>query len=149
MSSNFPSGPVRTFRAGGACSGLVRRAWIHTLWKEGVLTANPRLIREAASLWWNDASARALASHHRQQTRFVAEVEALAPSKTSRFLPGDLAVTMDGVHVLAYLGDDKWIEADPDLGRVVLLPISTPSADSNVWLKVPVRVVRWTLLDGT
>jgi hypothetical protein len=29
-----------------------------------------------------------------------------------------------------------------------LLPTSTPSDDSNVWLKVPVRVVRWTLLDG-
>jgi hypothetical protein len=135
-------------RFGIDCSGLVRRAWIHTLWKEGVFTANPGLVREAAALWWNDASARALASQHLQQTRFVAEVEALTPPNTSPLIPGDLAVTMDGVHVLAYLGGNRWIEADPDLGRVVLLPTSTPSDDSNVWLKVPVRVVRWTLLDG-
>jgi len=135
-------------RVGIDCSGLVRRAWIHTLWKEGVFTANPGLIREAANLWWNDASARALASQHRQQTRFVAQVEALTPSNTSPLLSGDLAVTVDGIHVLAYLGSNKWIEADPDLGHVVLLPTATPSDDSNVWLKVPVRVVRWTLLDG-
>ena len=135
-------------RIGIDCSGLVRRAWIHALWKEGLFTVNPGLIREAANLWWNDASARALASQHRQQTRFVVEVEALTPSNPSPLLPGDLAVTMDGIHVLAYLGSNKWIEADPDLGRVVLLPTATPSDDSNVWLKVPVRVVRWTLLDG-
>ena len=61
----------------------------------------------------------------------------------SLLIPGDLAVTEDGVHVLAYLGGSEWIEADPQLNGVVRL--SAPS--ENPWFGVEVRVVRWRVLN--
>jgi hypothetical protein len=59
------------------------------------------------------------------------------------FQPGDLAVTDSGIHVLAYLGDQTWIEADPGVEKVILA--KSPSQD-NAWLSSPVKIVRWKLL---
>ena len=56
---------------------------------------------------------------------------------------GDLAVTADGVHVLAYLGDRTWIEADPTAHEVVEVTLPT----SNAWFHVPVVFVRWRYLE--
>ena len=61
----------------------------------------------------------------------------------SRILPGDLAVTASGVHIMAYLGSNTWIEADPGAGRVitVLAPCET-----NAWFLEPMKVMRWSIL---
>jgi hypothetical protein len=61
----------------------------------------------------------------------------------AKLLPGDLAVTRDGVHVMAYLGDQRWIEADPAEGRVIT--VQAPAKD-NLWFRMPVTIVRWTVL---
>ena len=45
--------------------------------------------------------------------------DSVISSDSSRLRPGDLAVTEDGVHVMAFLGDQRWIEADPDAKRVL------------------------------
>jgi hypothetical protein len=37
-----------------------------------------------------------------------------------KIMPGDLAVTQNGVHVLAYLGERSWIEADPACKKVII-----------------------------
>ena len=58
-------------------------------------------------------------------------------------LPGDLAVTVNGVHVLAYAGEGKWIQADPGIGAVATLEGRT--AD-NAWFDMPVTVHRWRVL---
>jgi len=58
----------------------------------------------------------------------------------SRFLPGDLAVTGDGSHVMAYLGESRWIEAHPDPGKVIVVKV--PSSD-NPRFQIPVKIVRW------
>jgi hypothetical protein len=128
------------------CSGLVRRAAFQTLWKQSLLTLNPGLSREAIEFWWHDASARALAGEHRNQTMRLLESSSIIDLDSSRLLPGDLAVTSDGVHVLAYLGGGEWIEADPDVGRVVSIQAGKGSSDANSWLRVPVTILRWRFL---
>lgn len=129
------------------CSGLPRRALFQTLWKEGFQTLNPGLIRGAARLWWNDTSARALGEQHQGVTKFLLTAPSLSELDPSRLQPGDLAITANGVHALAYLGDRQWIEADPGPGRVVILRADRPVSEAHEWLRVPVNIVRWTILD--
>ena len=38
-------------------------------------------------------------------------------------MPGDIAVTASGVHVLACLGASEWIEADPNLKKVLIVQV--------------------------
>ncbi len=51
-----------------------------------------------------------------------------------------MAVTEDGVHILAYLGDKVWIEADPIYKKVI--KVSIPETD-NPWFNTPVYILRW------
>ena len=53
-----------------------------------------------------------------------------------------MAVTDDGLHVLAYLGDSTWIQADPNAKKVIKL--KAPS--TNEWFGVPVKLMRWEAL---
>jgi hypothetical protein len=62
---------------------------------------------------------------------------------SSKLLPGDLAATADGVHILAYIGDKKWIEADPTERKVIV--VATPER-INYWFGVPVYILRWQQL---
>jgi hypothetical protein len=57
-------------------------------------------------------------------------------------VPGDLAVTTSGIHILAYAGDEQWIQADPGIGAVATL--SGRTAD-NRWFDTPVTTHRWQL----
>jgi hypothetical protein len=66
----------------------------------------------------------------------------VADADHSKLKPGDLAVTADGVHVMAYLGTNTWIEADPDEHKVVEVVLPT----DNPWFKTPVAFVRWKWL---
>ena len=130
-------------RTGIDCSGLVRRGLIDAFLHRGIETANPCLIRHAFALWWHDCSANALKEGYRGQTMRLLAARSLNSLSESRLLPGDLAVTQSGVHVLAYLGHRTWIEADPTLGKVVT--VSVPASE-NAWFDMPVEIVRWTPL---
>lgn len=121
--------------AGIDCSGLARRGLIEALLARGAP-------RQALGLWWRDCTARELGAGYRGLTRPVCDAPCLQALDPSGLLPGDLAVTADGRHVLAYLGDRRWIQADPGAQRVVTHPASA----ANTWHRVPVRVVRWTAL---
>jgi hypothetical protein len=118
------------------------------LWKEGVKTLNPALVRESAVMWWYDASARALAAEYRDQTKHLMDSTSVNDTDVSRLLPGDLAVTSDGVHVLSYLGGDAWIEADPGEGKVLTLRTAPESKKLDSWLNLPVTLVRWRILSN-
>jgi hypothetical protein len=131
------------------CSGLIRRGLMDALFLEGMKTFNPGLVRESIALWWFDTTARVL-GEATGPTTAVTELPKLSPEPPSinlldhsKIQPGDLAVTTSGIHVLAYLGDQIWIEADPGVGRVVTA--KAPSRD-NPWLSAPVNIVRWKLL---
>lgn len=121
------------------CSGLMRCGLVDANVQQGTLTANPDLLRNALALWWHDSSARALKDGHRNQTQFVLRAGSLNTLDHTKILPGDLAVTENGLHVLAYLGGRVWIEADPTLGKVVAIRAPSP----NGWFGKPVHIVRW------
>ncbi|HVE91020.1 MAG TPA: NlpC/P60 family protein [Actinomycetota bacterium] len=131
-------------RTGVDCSGLVRQGLLRAALRRGIRTLDGGLVRRAASIWWNDASARALAQGHLGQTRVVMEAASLNSVATDRLLPGDFAVTRDGVHALAYVDGNRWISADPNLGGVAT--VRTPT--DMRWFNVPVRIVRWRTLDS-
>ena len=131
-------------RAGIDCSGLPRKALLDATLERGLATANPTLLRRAADLWWNDTSARALGARHRGTTVAVTSGAAIRNLDAAPLSPGDLAVTRDGVHLIVYVGRDRWIQADPLAGQVITV---ARDAD-NSWLQRPVEVVRWRLLAG-
>ena len=125
------------------CSGLVRRELIDALCLRGLCTLDGRLIRQGLRLWWQDCSAKDLADARKQLTVPVAKAASLNGLDPNLILPGDLAVTSGGVHVLAYLGNQVWIEADP--GRRVM-KLTVPS--SNPWTQMRVEIVRWRTLQA-
>ncbi|MBC8137872.1 MAG: C40 family peptidase, partial [Fibrella sp.] len=92
-------------RLGIDCSGLVRGAMIDANFREGIRTGNPLLLRTAATLWWFDASAKALGENYRGLTASISDAKSLNDADYSTLRPGDIAVTESGVHTLAYLGD--------------------------------------------
>ena len=61
----------------------------------------------------------------------------------SLILPGDLAVTEDGTHIMAYLGDKTWIAADPIQEKVTKFKIPEKT---NAYFSTPMKIVRWTIL---
>lgn len=126
-------------RLGIDCSGLVRHGLIRAALWQGLTTANPALVRDAAELWWFDASAKALGEGYRGFTKDLGTVESLNQMPPERLMPGDVAVTRNGLHTMAYLGDGVWIEADPGELRVLVLRAPSP----NPWMGVPMRLVRW------
>jgi hypothetical protein len=129
-------------RLGIDCSGLVRRGLLAAAASRALRELNPRLLREAASLWWHDASARALRDGHRELTVPLLSAASLNELDHEQLRPGDLAVTSDGVHVLAYLGDRTWIASDPEQAEVIRMR----APNISVWFRVPVRLLRWRLL---
>jgi hypothetical protein len=127
------------------CSGLIRRGLIDALFTRGIRTADPALVRSALSLWWNDCSARDLGEARSGLTVPVVEVKNLNEFDPAKILPGDMAVTSNGVHILAFTGDRTWIEADPAADRV--LTLTTPDPDCS-WFKSNMKIVRWRLLQS-
>jgi len=124
------------------CSGLMRRGLIDGMFIRGVLSADPGLVRYSLSLWWHDCTAADLGSGRGDTSRRFT-VRSINVLDHSRVLPGDLAVTTSGAHVMAYLGDRSWIEADPTIRHVVIVP--APSQD-NPWFSTPMNIVRWNIL---
>ncbi|MFB3882519.1 MAG: NlpC/P60 family protein [Armatimonadota bacterium] len=130
-------------RLGIDCSGLVRQGLIDANLKLGASTLNPRPIRAALDRWWNDCSAKALQQGYRGFTQPLLQAESINDITHPSLRAGDIAVIGEGVHVLAYLGSGKWIEAEP-ADEVVI--IGTPS--QNAWFDRPVCVMRWRWLQG-
>ncbi|MBM3473126.1 MAG: NlpC/P60 family protein [Armatimonadetes bacterium] len=125
------------------CSGLVRRGLIDANLRVRFASGDPALARRAISMWWFDSSARALRDGYRGLTRPVAEAKKLNGFDHAGLLPGDLACTADGVHVLAYVGAKTWVSAAP--GRTVKEFRAEPPNEG--WFEVPVKIVRWRQLD--
>ena len=126
-------------RLGIDCSGLARKGLVRALLTDGARTLNGRAMRDAACLWWRDASARALKEGYRDWTSELFRAESINRADFSKLRRGDMAVTEDGIHVLVFLGEGKWIEADPEVKRVIEVAVPT----ENPWFEVPVVFVRW------
>ncbi len=125
------------------CSGLIRRGLIDSLFLGGVRALDHGRVRHALALWWQDSTAKALGVGTGGKTVPVLEAPSINQIDHRQLQPGDLAVTTTGTHILAYLGEQTWIQADPGESRVVTLVV--PEKD-NIWFRAPVRVMRWAVL---
>ena len=125
------------------CSGLIRRGLIDSLFLQGLRALDAGLVRRAFSLWWHDTTARALGQQHGGETIHVLDTPSINTLDHTKVLAGDLAVTRDGMHIMAYTDGKVWIEADPGAGRVIC--VTAPSSD-NIWFQSPMRIVRWRIL---
>ncbi|MGD1935992.1 MAG: NlpC/P60 family protein [Cyanophyceae cyanobacterium] len=130
------------------CSGLPRRALQQAMLRQGLTRLNGGLIRNALFHWWFDASAEALAVGYRNYA-----VPLDRPTETNSTIrtmpyeglnPGDFAVTGDRQHLIVYLGNDQWIQADPGTGRVLTLH---GYQGDNPWFHSPVTMHRWAILN--
>ncbi len=128
------------------CSGLPPRGLRDALLAYGFKHFNGRAFRGYVEQWWFDASAKALGEGYRGYTNPIGSAGTIQEMDYNRLIPGDLAVTTSGVHILAYAGDGRWIQADPGIGCVATLDGRT--AD-NGWFRVPVTTHRWQLLTNT
>jgi len=126
------------------CSGLPRKGLRDALLGYGIRHMDGGALRAFAVQWWYDASARALGTGYRNYTVPLAPHGSIRQMDYSSLLPGDLAVTTSGVHILAYLGDERWIQADPGIGAVAILNGHT---DENGWFQVPVTTHRWRVFE--
>lgn len=131
-------------RQGIDCSGLPRRALRDALLETGMQTRNGTAFREWAGQWWYDTSARAMSENYRGFTRPLGVAGKLRDLDFNVLSSGDLAVTGDGRHVMVYLGNGKWIQADPGTERVT---IENPRVDRNSWFDSYVTLHRWMLVD--
>lgn len=125
------------------CSGLVRAALCVAELRQGVRTANMALVRKSASLWWNDGSAHDFAAGYQGRTIPLGRTQSLNHADYSVLLPGDLAITADGLHIMAFVGGKKWVEADPGAGQVV--EVTVPSDDQ--FFDMSMTLVRWRVLE--
>lgn len=59
--------------------------------------------------------------------------------------PGDIAVVGNeiGIHTLAYIGDKKWIHADPIAEKVI---VSDVRDNNGYWFNMKSRILRWNVL---
>ena len=94
-----------------------------------------------AEQWWFDASAGAIQSGYRDYAVKLTNEGVLRVMSYDGLLPGDLAVTKNGVHMLAYVGDNKWIQADPGQMKVAC------QDGRNAWFKSKVTTHRWAVLE--
>jgi NlpC/P60 family len=130
-------------RWGIDCSGLVREGMIQANLQQGMTTFNPALVRQGLAMWWFDLSALALRDGERGWTNRLFRSPSINSIDLTKLLPGDLAATVDGQHILAYAGQNKWIEADPGYNKVMV--VTVPDLD-NLWFHVPVYTLRWQQL---
>ena len=107
------------------CSGLPRRALRDALLAYGIRNLNGRAFRGYVEQWWFDASARALGEGYRDYTSPLGATGTIQEMDYGGLVPGDLAVTTSGVHILAY-------EATGSGSR--LTPVSEPLRRSMVGL---------------
>ena len=125
------------------CSGLPRKAMRDALFSYGIRNLNGTATRKFLNHWWNDASAKALAEGYRHFTVPTNMSGTIVKMSYENLLPGDLVVTEDRRHILAYLGNDEWIQADPGPEKVV---IENGRTGASGWFAVPVTTHRWTVL---
>ncbi|PCJ54336.1 MAG: hypothetical protein COA79_21995 [Planctomycetota bacterium] len=127
-------------RIGIDCSGLVRNGLINANIKQSFLTFNPKLFRNAFKLWWYDCSAKAIRDGYKNFANHKFKAKTINDIDTSKLNIGDIAVTTGGSHILAYIGNNKWIEADPGIRKTVI--IKTPS--KNPWFNMPIYILEWS-----
>lgn len=127
-------------------SGLPRKAYRDALLGEGLRTLNRRLLIECFAIWWSDSTTTGFTEGQQVQLRSLDAPKPLHDSQP-KLQPGDLAVQMAPKHVLVYLGNGEWIQADREPAKVL---IAGPDNNDGDWRSSIVRTYRWQeLADAT
>ncbi|HEY3328688.1 MAG TPA: NlpC/P60 family protein [Capsulimonadaceae bacterium] len=129
------------------CSGLVRCGLMNAAFMEGLRTGNGELTREALSLWMHDSTASDLYEGYRSETVKLYDGKAINDLDYSAVRPGDFAVTDNGVHTLAYLGNRTWIQATPSGGIWRVVTNRIPE-ERDPYFIMGVHILRWRALSG-
>jgi len=129
-------------RLGIDCSGLPRKALRNALLKGAFIYGERRCLKLAIQNWWLDASAAALANGYQNYVTWLQKEGTVSDIRENALSPGDLAITEDGVHVMVFLGEDRWISADPIRGKVII----ESSNANNPWFREKVKFYTWTVL---
>lgn len=129
------------------CSGLARTAMCEAMLLEGLREGNPRLLGPALwRFWWQDMSAKAMGEGFHHYTRRLEKTGKLAGMDLRILEVGDLAVASSGAHVLIYLGNNQWIEANPLDGQVVINRADTRT--QRPYFHTAMTINRWQFLDA-
>ena len=138
-------------RLGIDCSGLARTGLEEAMLAQGWQDGNSRSVwPTACRLWRRDTSAKGMLDETYGYTRRIGHADELSDTGSIRMnsgmslLPGDLAVTDGGVHVMIYTGNGRWIEANPDDGRVVE---NNSSHSERGYFNMSVTILRWWILE--
>jgi cell wall-associated NlpC family hydrolase len=129
--------------AGIDCSGFVRKGMEDALACRAISTGDADALRQSISLYWHDTNARVIGEGYSGRTKFVTACANLNGLDYALLQPGDLAVTAEGDHVMAYLGDKTWIAADPGFGKVTEFHIPEKN---DPYFSTAMRIVRWKIL---
>ena len=127
------------------CSGFVQKGLEDGMVTNGLVGVSPALLRESIWIYWHRTTAKVLGEGDAGRTFPITEARALNDLDYSLLMPGDLAVTASGDHVLAYLGEKTWIAADPVEHKVTRFTIPERR---NFYFSTPMRIVRWKILSG-
>jgi hypothetical protein len=123
------------------CSGLVREGFIDANLKLGAKTLNPKLLRRAFFIWWYDCSADALGDSYRKMTILILKAQSMDELDYNNIELGDMIVAEKGFHIFAYIGDNTWIEANPDKGKTVKV---SATEKAKAWKGIPIKLIRWS-----
>ena len=124
-------------------SGLVREGYIHANIGVGIKTLNPKLIRRAFFIWWNDCSVNALEKEYKQMTKLVKRFDSIGLLNYKMLNSGDLIIPEAGVKASVYIGNQMWIEADILKGRVLK---KSTELKAKEWGNHPIKLLRWSNL---
>lgn len=94
------------------CSGLIRQAMVHSYLSSG-------RIGSAFQVWFFDCPAKNFAVQYKDLFAAVVDSGTINTLDHSLLKPGAIAVTKSGLHILAYLGNEQWIQASPNDKKVI------------------------------
>lgn len=121
------------------CSGLIRCAYRDAAVTLAIRHFSPPLARRATGLWWRDQAARDFENSGAIAGRRIAVLPTLRGETPASVLPGDVAIVGDGLHVLLYLGEQRWIQADPSSHTV---HEDDSRTSRNIWLNGTATILR-------
>lgn len=122
------------------CSGLLRRAYIYACINVFRGSGNLGYLANAFDVWLNDSSAINLLEGYSGRTEKINDVSSINEISGIDLRIGDLAVTANGIHCLAYVGNNEWISADPGVKSVIIL--KAPDRSFGFY-KCKVAICRW------
>ena len=122
------------------CSGLVRKGMINALFKLGVRNLSSKYLYEAFKIYINDFSAKSIKEEYKNMFTKLLEIDNLNTFDHSQIMAGDILVTSNGVHTFAYVGNNKWIQADPGSNKVI---VEAAPSKNNQWYEMKSVILRW------